>query len=369
MGVRKEGGIVPMEERLVAGDISRYKVVRSNWFAYNPMRLNIGSIARWQGGAEILVSPDYVVFRCSARAEPTALIPEYLDHFRSSRQWEAFTNESGDGGVRIRVYYRDLARMRLRLPGANEQQKIADCLSSVDALIAAEADKLEALNDYKRGLLQQLFPAPGEAIPRIRFPRFRGAGRWEQRSLQQLGVLVAGLTYRPSDVRTEGLLVLRSSNIQNGRIDLADCVFVDPNVKGANISQKDDILICVRNGSAALIGKNAMIPDNLPYCTHGAFMAIFRSNYAKFVFQLFQTSIYHKQVAADLGATINSINSAQLLKYKFRVPAEAEQREIADCLSTVDKLVEAQRAKLEALYAHKSGLMQHLFPVSEQVLA
>lgn len=369
MGVRKEGGIVPMEERLVAGDISRYKLVRSNWFAYNPMRLNIGSIARWQGGDEILVSPDYVVFRCSARAEPTALIPEYLDHFRSSRQWEAFTNESGGGGVRIRIYYRDLARMRLRLPGANEQQKIADCLSSVDALIAAEADKLEALKDYKRGLLQQLFPAPGEAIPRIRFPRFRDAGRWEERSLQQLGVLVAGLTYRPSDVRTEGLLVLRSSNIQNGRIDLADCVFVDAKVNGANIAQKNDILICVRNGSAALIGKNAMISDNVPHCTHGAFMTIFRSSYAKFVFQLFQTSAYHKQVSADLGATTNSINSAQLLKYKFRVPAEAEQREIADCLSAVDELVQAQRGRLEALYAHKSGLMQHLFPVSEQVLA
>lgn len=204
MGVRKEDGIVPMEERLVAGDISRYKIVRSNWFAYNPMRLNIGSISRWQGSDEILVSPDYVVFRCSARAEPTPLIPEYLDHFRTSKQWEAFTNESGDGGVRIRIYYRDLARMRLLLPSAIEQRKIVDCLSSIDALIAAEADKLEALKDHKRGLIQQLFPAPGDTTPRLRFPDFQCAKGWEEMPLAQQAELVSGLHLSPTQYHETG---------------------------------------------------------------------------------------------------------------------------------------------------------------------
>lgn len=65
MGVSKVLGIVPMEERVVSSDLTRYKVVKKNWFAYNPMRLNIGSIARWNGD-DILVSPDYVVFRCES---------------------------------------------------------------------------------------------------------------------------------------------------------------------------------------------------------------------------------------------------------------------------------------------------------------
>src|SRR5690242_13925734 len=76
MGVTKAEGIIPMQERLIGKETSRYKVVRKNWFAYNPMRLNIGSIARWQGDDEILVSPDYVVFRCSEESE-LALDPEY----------------------------------------------------------------------------------------------------------------------------------------------------------------------------------------------------------------------------------------------------------------------------------------------------
>ena len=109
MGVKKEDGIVPMAERLVAEDISRYKLVRNNWFAYNPMRLNIGSIARWQGESDVLVSPDYVVFCCLERAMPTTLLPEYFDSFRGSRQWDAFVSEAGDGGVRVRIYYRDLS--------------------------------------------------------------------------------------------------------------------------------------------------------------------------------------------------------------------------------------------------------------------
>ncbi|CAH1655422.1 hypothetical protein CHELA1G11_10945 [Hyphomicrobiales bacterium] len=115
MGVSKVEGIVPMEERIVAADTARYKFVRKDWFAYNPMRLNIGSIARWQGDDDILVSPDYVVFKCKSGG-PHRLDPAYLDHFRRSDAWEDFVSEKGDGSVRVRIYYKDLARLQLALP-------------------------------------------------------------------------------------------------------------------------------------------------------------------------------------------------------------------------------------------------------------
>ena len=115
MGVTKAEGIVPMEGRLIASDIARYKLVRKDWFAYNPMRLNIGSIARWQGESDILVSPDYVVFKCVERGS-SRIDPAYLDHFRRSGDWENFVSEKGDGSVRIRIYYNDLARLQLALP-------------------------------------------------------------------------------------------------------------------------------------------------------------------------------------------------------------------------------------------------------------
>jgi len=102
------------------------------------------------------------------------------------------------------------------------------------------------------------------SLPKLRFPEFRDKGEWEEAKLSQLGKLISGLTYSPRDVCDDGLLVLRSSNIRNGKIALDDCVYVTPTVKGANLAKPYDILICVRNGSRSLIGKNAMIPDGIP---------------------------------------------------------------------------------------------------------
>lgn len=252
-------------------------------------------------------------------------------------------------------------------PVQEEQQKIADCLSSVDELITTQAQKVDALKAHKKGLMQQLFPAEGETVPKMRFPEFLDAGEWEEIELGQLGTLVSGLTYSPDDVRDNGLLVLRSSNVQNGEIRLEDKVYVTPEVKGANLSKLNDILICVRNGSKALIGKNALIPEGMPLCTHGAFMTVFRSQSAEFVFQLFQTTTYQSQVDADLGATINSINGRHFIKYKFYVPHSPEQQKIADFLSSVDELIAAGTQKLDALKVHKKGLMQQLFPVMDEV--
>ncbi|MCA3057924.1 MAG: restriction endonuclease subunit S [Rhodocyclaceae bacterium] len=266
------------------------------------------------------------------------------------------------GDTVVHLYPHQLEALQIAVPQSSEQQKIAECLSSVDELMAAQARKVDALKTHKKGLMQQLFPREGESQPRLRFPEFQNAGEWEETRLGRMGELISGLTYSPEDVRESGLLVLRSSNVQQGEIALDDCVYVDPSIKGANRSQPNDILICVRNGSKALIGKCALIPEGMPLCTHGAFMTVFRAQTPGFVFQLFQSSRYQKQVAGDLGATINSINGSQLLKYEFFVPKASEQKRIASFLQSVDALMSAETQKLEALKTHKKGLMQQLFP-------
>jgi type I restriction enzyme S subunit len=205
-------------------------------------------------------------------------------------------------------------------------------------------------------------------VPKLRFPDFQNDGEWEEKKLIKLGAMIGGLTYSPNDVREKGLLVLRSSNVQNSQIVLDDCVYVNPDIKGANLTQPDDILVCIRNGSKALIGKNAIIPKDIPFATHGAFMSVFRAERPKFVFQLFQTDAYNRQVNADLGATINSINGGNFLKYKFIVPKPQEQQKIADCLSSLDELISANIQKLDALKIHKEGLLQQLFPAKGEAV-
>jgi len=266
------------------------------------------------------------------------------------------------GGVVPSVNKSAIEQIQVSYPQPDEQRKIADCLTSLDGVITAQGRKVEALKAHKLGLMQQLFPREGETRPRLRFAEFRNAPEWSEVRLSSLGELISGLTYSLSDVRDNGLLVLRSSNVQNAEIALEDNVYVTPDIKGANIAKPNDILICVRNGSKALIGKSALIPEGMPRCTHGAFMAVLRARAPQFVFQLMQSPSFQKQVAADLGATINSINGGQLLKYRFVVPVPDEQQRIADCLSSLDAQITTESNQLAALKTHKQGLMQQLFP-------
>jgi type I restriction enzyme S subunit len=350
------------------GNLEGYYIIEKGDYVYNP-RISasapVGPISKNNVGTGVM-SPLYTVFRFDGSNN------DFFAHYFKSTHWHQYMRQASSTGARhdrMSITNDDFMGLPLPVSKPEEQQKIADCLSSLDDLIAAETQKLDTLKTHKKGLMQQLFPREGETVPRLRFPEFREAEEWKEKALGQLGKLVSGLTYSPDDVRDEGLLVLRSSNVQDGRIVLDDNVYVRPNIKGASPSLPNDILICVRNGSKSLIGKNALIPEGMPPCTHGAFMTVFRTIAAKFVIQLFQTEAYEKQVAADLGATINSINGNQLKKYKFLVPEAEEQQVIADCLSSLDDLITAQNQKIDAIKIHKKGLMQQLFPVLDEVPA
>ncbi|MBB5660371.1 restriction endonuclease subunit S [Brevundimonas halotolerans] len=348
----------------IAGDrTDRYLKIRKDDFVYNDRTTkasSFGTIKRLSNYSGGVVSPIYKCFRFQPSENP-AFWEWYFESGSHDPALGGLVNEGARAG-RFNISVTQFLSTNAWRPDEAEQQKIANCLDSADALIAAQRQKVEALGAHKKGLMQQLFPQEGETQPRLRFPEFEGAGEWKEVRLNSLGDLVSGLTYSPDDVQEEGLLVLRSSNIQGGKIDLKDCVYVDPNIKRANLSRPNDILVCVRNGSTALIGKTALIPEGMPLCTHGAFMTVFRSKTPKFAFQLFQTSRYQKQVAGDLGATINSINGSQFLRYKFFVPKPPEQQRIADCLTSLDDLIAAETRKLDTLKTHKKGLMQQLFP-------
>ncbi|HBN8600966.1 TPA: restriction endonuclease subunit S [Pseudomonas aeruginosa] len=366
-------GFVPQAEKF-GRDISGsqyklYTVVRDGDFVYNKgnsLKFPQGCVYDLQGWGEVAAPNVFICFRLKNGYENGFYRQCFERNTHGIQLRKHITSGARSNGL-LNISKEAFYSVAIPVPSHAEQQKIADCLSSLDDLIAAETQKLDTLKTHKKGLMQQLFPREGETVPRLRFPEFRGAGGWEVKALDQLGELVSGLTYSPDDVRDEGLLVLRSSNVQDGRIVLDDNVYVRSDIKGASPSLPNDILICVRNGSKSLIGKNALIPEDMPPCTHGAFMTVFRSGAAKFIIQLFQTEAYERQVAADLGATINSINGNQLKKYKFRVPEAKEQQVIADCLSSFDDLITAQTQKLDALKAHKKGLMQQLFPALDEV--
>ena len=141
----------------------------------------------------------------------------------------------------------------------------------------------------------------------MRFPEF--SGEWETHSLGEIGETIIGLTYKPSDVvENKGTIVFRSSNIQNGAIDYSDLVRVNKTIKTRMITKVNDILVCARNGSQRLIGKNAIIKQGDTNNTFGAFMMVYRSEDNQFIFPLLSTKRYISQVGENLGARINQIS-------------------------------------------------------------
>ncbi len=152
MAVTKEIGMRPMREETIASSIERYKVVPPRAFAYNPMRLNIGSIAMSPFQSNVLVSPDYVVFACNE----SRLLPGYLNHLRHSRIWKSHFGVAGNGSVRVRIYYDDLGSFSLRLPSIHEQADIVRVLDAAAQEVALLEEKAEALRKQKRGLMQKL---------------------------------------------------------------------------------------------------------------------------------------------------------------------------------------------------------------------
>lgn len=201
--------------------------------------------------------------------------------------------------------------------------------------------------------------------PKLRFPEFQHAPAWQEKSLGSLGKFTRGLTYSTDDVTTQGLPVLRSTNIQDGTLVLdRDLVFVSKTCPDSLRLQKGDIVICMSNGSKALVGKSAEYFGDYPGdITVGAFCSFFRPE-LPFSKIAFQTSDYARYVGVLIaGGNINNLNNSVLEEFRFPIPpSSAEQQKIAECLSTLDELIEAESRKLDALKDHKKGLMQQLFP-------
>src|SRR5262245_291065 len=150
--VAKAEGMTPIRKRIRGESMGRCKVVRKDWFIYDTMRLNAGSIAKWSGPGAALASPDYTVFKC----DETRLDPEFLNHFRLSHQWTQFVEGAGTGSVRLRTRFSNLAALKLALPPLEEQRRIAAILNACDREFDLLRQQLAALKRQKQGLMQRL---------------------------------------------------------------------------------------------------------------------------------------------------------------------------------------------------------------------
>ena len=199
-------------------------------------------------------------------------------------------------------------------------------------------------------------------VPNLRFPGFEG--EWARCTLGEIGEPYIGLTYSPADVVNEGgTIVFRSSNIQDGEIDYSDIVRVNKKIKYSIITRKDDLLICARNGSPRLIGKNALLKEADAGQTFGAFMLVFRSMDNHFVHQLLSTKGYYSQVSENLGARINQITTSNIKDFEFYFPpSTAERNKIAQFLDLIDERISIQNKVIERYQSLIRTLYREMMP-------
>ncbi len=261
--------------------------------------------------------------------------------------------------------------------GETEQQKIADCLSSIDELISAQTEKIKSLKDHKTGLMQQLFPAKGENTPELRFPEFRGSGEWEDKNFYSL--LDDVIDFRGRTPKKLGMdwgggeiLSLSANNVKNGFIDFdAEC-----NLGSEELYKKWMDKVDLKKGDIvftmeAPLGNALIIPDNQKYILSQRVVAFKTKSKVNnnFLIQLIWNENFQKKIyLLSTGSTAKGINQKTLKTIEVFFPeVEKEQQKIADCLSSLDDLINAHVKKLEALKSHKKGLMQQLFPSMDDI--
>ncbi len=240
-----------------------------------------------------------------------------------------------------------------------EQEKLGVFFKNLDYLIALYQSKYDKLINIKKSMLEKMFPKDGEVVPEIRFKRF--SKDWEQCKLTEFVDFFSGLTYTPNDIRKNGTLVLRSSNVCTGEIVDADNVYVRNEVVNSENVKEGDIVVVVRNGSRSLIGKHAQIKRFMPNTVIGAFMTGIRSKCPAFINILLNTSHFGDEVSRNMGATINQITGYMFSKMEFRVPSLGEQKKIGEYFENLDHLITLHQRKLEKLKNLKKAYLEKMF--------
>jgi len=369
LAITQEFGAIPRvkidyQVSVTDKSIESYKVVESGDF--------IISLRSFQGGIEYstyrgICSPAYVILRKKANVTEC-----FFKHFFKTERFIQQLNRNIEG---LRdgkmVSFKQFSELRLPIPLKDEQKEVANCLSTIDDLIAAQAKKIEALKAHKKGLMQQLFPAEGETVPRFRFPEFRDGPEWISAKLGDVSTIKSGGTPSRTNPDYWGGAIpwVTTSLIDSNIIFNVDQHITKLGLEGssAKIFPKGTILMAMY-GQGKTRGKVAVL--GIDAATNQACAAILMKKKieASFVFQNLASRYEEIRRISNPGGQEN-LSSGLIEGIPIICPeSQKEQKRISSCLSSLDDLIAAQAQKLEALKTQKQGLMQGLFPSENETV-
>ncbi|SFB92299.1 type I restriction enzyme, S subunit [Algibacter lectus] len=265
-------------------------------------------------------------------------------------------------------------QLELALPPLREQTQIADFLdvktTAIDKKVKLLQQKVKLYKAYRKNLINEAITKGLDKTVNLKDSGIDWLGvipkHWEVKRLKDVGKAIIGIVYSPSDIvnEKEGILVLRSSNIQNDKPSFLNNVYVNKEIPNHHLTKVGDILICSRNGSRRLIGKNIVIDDKTKDYTFGAFMTILRSKNYRFLSYFFKSILFDFQSGVFMTSTINQLTVSTLNKLYFAFPPIEEQIQIADYLDTkitsIDKIVKNIETQITTLKELRKTLINEV---------
>lgn len=366
-------GFVPQAEKF-GRDISGnqyqlYTLVSDGDFVFNKgnsLKFPQGCVYQLKGWGQVAAPNVFICFRLK-KGYSDGFFQQCFEQNQHGRELKRHITSGARSNGLLNISKETFFGVKIPTPSPAEQQKIAECLSSVDELMAAQARKVDALKTHKKGLMQQLFPREGETQPRLRFPEFQNSGEWEEKKLGSVCDIQRGkFSHRPRNdprffggpypfiqtgdvVKSEGGAVIASQSLNEEGLAVSKLfkptivlITIAANIGDTGLLKTEG---CFTDSVVGLIPKKKVIPVFLELIMRGQ-----KENLNK---------------VATTGAQKN-INNEILREVTVLLPSVPEQQRIASCLSSLDALITAETQKHEAIKTHKKGLMQQLFPSPEE---
>ena len=272
------------------------------------------------------------------------------------------------GSAQPQITRQGLSKFVVALPLPPEQQKIADCLASADALIEAQGRKVKALRSHKKGLMQQLFPQEGETQPSLRFPEFEGAGEWEEGTISDIGTVLQGYGFPEiyQGLKSGDFPFYKVSDISKSLS--AGKTYIEESANYVNESHLKELkaklipagtTVFAKIGEAIRSNKRAITTVLCLIDNNAAGIKSIKGRATDFFIYLTMEQIC---LIDHAGGVVPAVNKSTIDAIPVRFPKIAEQQRIADCLTSLDNLIAYETRKLDTLRTHKKGLMQQFFP-------
>ena len=340
-------------------DRKAYNIVQPNSFAYNPARINVGSIGYYKGVENVIVSSLYEVFQTDNYVND-----RFLWHWFKSDEFPRWIEKLQEGSVRLYFYYDKLCECQLYMPSLEEQEKIASFLDVLDHLITLHQRKCEETKTLKKYMLQKMFPQNGHSVPEIRFSEF--TEDWEQRKLGEVAISFEyGLNAAAKEY--DGInKYIRITDIDDSSRAFRDDDLTSPDIELSGAEKyrlQDGDILFARTGAS--VGKSFIyrLSDGLVYFAGFLIRARIKPEHsAEFLFQSTLTPHYEQYInITSQRSGQPGVNAQEYADYPILLPKYEEQKKIGGFLHQLDNLITLHQRKCDELQNIKKFMLQNMF--------